>query len=38
MIESVEDKKSIDEPPSDDNKVIRLNDFLHRDPNRDSDT
>ncbi len=38
MIESIEDKKSIDEPPSDDNKVIRLNDFLHRDPNRDRDT
>jgi proteasome assembly chaperone (PAC2) family protein len=38
MIESIEDNKSIDEPPSDDNKVIRMNDFLHRDPNRDSDT
>ena len=37
MINSVEDKKSIDEPSSNTNNVIRLNDFLHRDPNKDRD-
>ena len=38
MIASIEDKKSVDEPSSDGNKVIRLNDFLHRDPNKDRDS
>jgi hypothetical protein len=38
MINSVEDKQSIDEPSSNANKVIRLNDFLHRDPNKDRDS
>jgi proteasome assembly chaperone (PAC2) family protein len=38
MINSVEDKKSVDEPSSNANKVIRLNDFLHRDPNKDRDS
>ncbi len=37
MIDSIEDKKSVDEPSSNGNKVIRLNDFLHRDPNKDRD-